>query len=248
MVEILFSKPEEESMHIQQTQYSPKLAKGRIDIIDSAQRNPDKPGGWASKRKLHTWSTETPHLSTFWEQTADLLERVSSGKKTLTEPNLSQQQREQQSSKAKLQLWVHIGLRPFPQGTGSAAVQWAVQRDERSCTLEISKMRQSLSWHNVMLSRALLWWGGWTRYPAGVPESPQVCDSNPQEPFTNIPPYLKTFSLSKVLCISQEKSIFTSDLSRVRDFLMQIQLTSAKTKLVNYFKVLLWKIPSGFSS
>lgn len=91
MVEILFSKPEEESMHIQQTQYSPKLAKGRIDIIDSAQRNPDKPGGWAStrvsirSRKLHTWSRETPHLSTFWEQTAALLERVSSGKKKLSQ-------------------------------------------------------------------------------------------------------------------------------------------------------------------
>lgn len=51
-------------------------------------------------------------------------------------------------------------------------------------------------------------------------------------------PYLnKIFSFSKVLYISQEKSIFTSNLSTVRrDFLMHVQSTSAKIRLANYFK------------
>lgn len=75
------------------------------------------------------------------------------------------------------------------------------------------------------------------RYYTEVLYTPQACDSELQEPFARILPYLnKTFSFSKVLCVSQDKSIFTSNLPTVRrDFPMQAQSTS-KTRLVNCFK------------
>lgn len=75
------------------------------------------------------------------------------------------------------------------------------------------------------------------RYSTEVPYTPRACDSELQEPFARILPYLnKTFSFSKALYVSQEKSIFTSNLPTVRrDFLLQAQSTS-KTRLVNCFK------------
>jgi len=71
------------------------------------------------------------------------------------------------------------------------------------------------------------------RYATGVPYTPQGCASNLQEPFAVILPHLnKTFFFSKVVYISQEEPIFTSNLSTVRrDFLMQVQATSGKDLL-----------------
>lgn len=198
----------------------------------------------------------TPHIGTDWEHTAALLKRSwglllwvqdeyeSARRTTIMDPNSSQQQREEQGSKEKLQLGrFKLASDLFPRG--QAVQQWNRLPREMVAVLWGSPHwgRQSQSWHDLVLSIALLWQGGWTKYATEVPYTPQVCYSNLQEPFAGILPYLnKIFSFSKVLYISQEKSIFTSNLSTVRrDFLMQVQSTSAKTRLANYFKYSYWE-------
>lgn len=166
MSEILSSKPEEETKCIY-SNLSTVSTLQRGGLIKNSRRVPIR------SRKLHTWTRETPHHSTGWDQTAAMLERCWTSQlriKTITEPKPSQQQKTTEH-KSKVAAWeVHTGLRPFPRA--QAVQQWnkLSKKIAEAVPWRCPKWgRQSQSWHNLTLSIILLWWGGWTRSPAEVP-------------------------------------------------------------------------------